>query len=67
MSKKIEKEIKNLIEECQELSIEPIGMFETLRMRYKGDWPSGLTEELLAKAQFEISVETNLTSVGALK
>lgn len=67
VSKNIEKDIRALLEKCQELSIEPIGMFETLRMRYKGDWPSGLTEELLAKAQFEITVETSLTSVGALK
>ncbi|WP_394191399.1 Ger(x)C family spore germination protein [Paenisporosarcina quisquiliarum] len=67
VSKNIENDIRSLLEKCQELSIEPIGMFETLRMRYKGDWPTGLTEELLAKAQFEITVETKLTSVGALK
>lgn len=67
VSNEIEKDIRSLLEKCQELSIEPIGIFETLRMRYKGEWPIGLTEELLAKAQFEIKVETKLTSVGALK
>jgi spore germination protein len=67
VSKNIEKDIRKLLEKCRELSIEPIGMFETLRMRYKGDWPIGLTKELLAKAEFEINIETKLTSVGALK
>jgi len=67
VSKNIEKDVRNLLEKCQELSIEPIGMFESLRMRYKGDWPTGLTEELLAKAEFEINIKTKLTSVGALK
>ncbi|MBU0903753.1 MAG: Ger(x)C family spore germination protein [Firmicutes bacterium] len=67
VSKKIEKEIRNLLEKCKELEIEPIGMFETLRMRYKGDWTTDLTKELLEKAEFEINVETNLTSIGALK
>ncbi|MGB2992827.1 MAG: Ger(x)C family spore germination protein [Paenisporosarcina sp.] len=67
INKKIEEETMKMIEKCRDLSIEPIGMFETLRMRYKGDWPEGLTEELLAKAEFEITVETKLMSVGALK
>jgi len=64
ISKKIEEDTLKLIEKCRDLSIEPIGMFETFRMRYKGDWPEGLTEELLAKAEVEISVETKLMSVG---
>jgi spore germination protein len=67
ISKKIEEDTMKLIEKCRDLSIEPIGMFEPLRMRYKGDWPEGLTEELLAKAEVEITVETILMSVGALK
>lgn len=67
VSKKIEEDTMKLIEKCRDLSIEPIGMFETLRMRYKGDWPEGLTEELLAKAEVEITVETKLLSVGAMK
>lgn len=67
ISKKIEEDTMKLIEKFKNLSIEPIGMFETLRMRYKGDWPEGLTEELLAKAEVEITVETKLMSVGDLK
>lgn len=67
VSKNIEQDIRKLLEKCQEHSIEPLGLFETLRMRYKGDWPMSLTKELLAKAEFNIKVETKLTSVGALK
>jgi len=67
VSNNIEQEIRNLIEKCIELEIEPFGLFESLRMRYKGDWSTNLTKELLAKAEFEIQVETKLKSVGALK
>lgn len=67
ISKKIEEDVLKLLEKCQDLSIEPAGLFESYRMRYKGKWPEELTIELLAKAQFEVNVETNLMSVGALK
>ncbi|HSO59041.1 MAG TPA: Ger(x)C family spore germination C-terminal domain-containing protein, partial [Paenisporosarcina sp.] len=67
ISKKIEEDTIKLIEKFKDLSIEPIGMFETLRMRYKGDWPKGLTKELLAKAEVEITVETKLMGVGDVK
>ena len=33
----------------------------------KVDWPSDLTEELMAKAEFEIKAETRILSAGALK
>lgn len=67
VSRSIEKDVRKLLEKCQELSIEPIGMFESFRMRYKGEWPSDLTEELMAKAEFEIKAETRILSTGALK
>lgn len=67
ISKKIEEDVLKLLEKCRELSIEPIGLFESNRMRYKGEWPKGLTEQLFAKAEFKINVETNLMSVGATK
>ncbi len=67
ISKNIEEDIMKLLEKCEELSIEPVGMFESNRMRYKGEWPKGLTIELLSKAEFEVNVETRLMSVGALK
>ena len=67
VSKNIEQEITMLLEKCQDFSIEPFGLFESLRMEYKGDWEKGLTKELLAKAEFQINVETKLMSIGALK
>jgi len=66
ISKKTEEDAMKLVEKCRDLLIEPIGMFETLRMRYKGDWPEGLTKELLAKAEVEITVETKLMNGGEL-
>jgi spore germination protein len=67
ISKNIEEDILKLLEKCKELSIEPVGLFESDRMRYKGEWPKGLTIELMSKAEFEVNVETRLMSVGALK
>ncbi|EPD51387.1 Ger(x)C family spore germination protein [Paenisporosarcina sp. FSL H8-0542] len=67
VSKSIEKDVRILLEKCRQLSIEPTGLFETMRMRYKGDWPSDLTQQLMAKAEFEIKAETTILSAGALK
>ena len=67
ISKKIEEDVLKLMVKCQELSIEPVGLFESDRMRHKGEWPKGLTHELLDNAEFEIHVKTKLMSVGALK
>lgn len=67
ISKSMEEEIANMIQECQELSIDPVGFFEPFRMRYKGKWPSNLSKKLLEKAEFEIKAETEIIGVGAIK
>jgi spore germination protein len=67
ISKSMKEEITNMIQECQRLSIDPVGFFEPFRMRYKGEWPSDLTKELLEKAEFEIKVETTILGAGATK
>jgi spore germination protein len=36
-------------------------------MRYKGNWPSELTQELMTKAEFEIKADTRILSAGTLK
>ena len=67
ISKSMKEEVTNMIQECQRLSIDPVGFFEPFRMRYKGEWPSDLTKELLEKAEFEIKVETTILGAGATK
>ena len=67
VSKSIEDDVRNLLEKCRDLSIEPVGLFETMRMRYKGDWSSELTQELMAKVEFEIKADTRILSAGTLK
>ncbi|MFC6040941.1 Ger(x)C family spore germination protein [Paenisporosarcina macmurdoensis] len=67
ISDQIEDDAMKMLQKSQELSIDPIGLFESFRMRYKGDWPSDLTEELLAKAEFKIEAETKILGVGSLK
>jgi spore germination protein len=67
ISKNIEEDIRGFLQKCQELSIDPVGLFESYRMQYKGDWSSDLTEQLLAKAEFEIVAETEVLSSGTLK
>ncbi|MDX1806392.1 MAG: Ger(x)C family spore germination protein [Paenisporosarcina sp.] len=66
ISDQIEGNALKMLQKCQELSIDPIGLFESFRMRYKGDWPSDLTEELLAKAEFKIEAETKIIGSGSL-
>jgi spore germination protein len=67
ISKKIVDDVRGFLQKCQELSIDPVGLFESYRMQYKGDWPSDLTDQLLAKAEFEIVAETEVLSTGTLK
>ncbi len=67
VNKLVEEEIRELIEKCQELSIEPMGLFESFRMHYKGDWTPEQTTELMAKAVFEIEVDTTIATTGILK
>lgn len=67
VNEKMEQEIHDFIKKTQELSSDPVGFFEPFRMRYKGDWPTDLTKELLAKAEFDVEVETNIWTTGILK
>lgn len=67
ISDQIEDDALKMIQQCQELSIDPVGLFESFRMRYKGEWPSDLTEELLAKAEFKIEAEMKILGTGSLK
>ncbi len=67
VSKKMEGEIREFIKMSQELSSDPVGFFESFRMRYKGDWQTDLTRELLAIAEFDVKVETHIWTTGILK
>ncbi|WP_019413414.1 Ger(x)C family spore germination protein [Paenisporosarcina sp. TG20] len=66
IEKAVEDDMKEFLQKCQELSVDPIGLFESFRMRYKGDWPSDLKDELLAKAEFEVDVKLDITTSGAI-
>jgi len=67
INKKIEDEVREILEKFRELSIDPVGLFETFRMRYKKDFSRDLRDELLSKAEFEIEVKTNVETAGTIK
>ncbi|WP_017381471.1 Ger(x)C family spore germination protein [Paenisporosarcina sp. TG-14] len=67
INKKIEDEVREMLEKFRELSIDPVGLFETFRMRYKKDFSRDLRDELLSKAEFDIEVKTNVETTGTIK
>ncbi|QBP42315.1 Ger(x)C family spore germination protein [Paenisporosarcina antarctica] len=67
LNKKIEDDVRKLLEKFQELSIDPVGLFESFRMRYKKDFTRDLRDELLSKVEFEIEVKSDLETTGTIK
>lgn len=67
VEEKLKQDIQDLLEKFKKLKADPIGLFETFRMKYRGEWTPQLTDELLTKAEFEVKVEVRIMNKGQLK
>jgi len=67
VEKKMEESIHELLGKLKKLKVDPIGMFEPLRMKYHGKWTEDMTYQLLEKAEFDIKVDIEIVNIGSLK
>jgi len=67
IEKKMEESIHELIDKLKKYKVDPIGLFEPLRMKYHGKWTEEMTAQLLEKAEFEITVDVDIVNIGSLK
>jgi spore germination protein len=67
IAKKLEISLYNLLEKLQKLQVDPIQLGETFRRHYRGDWSKELWNEALAKVEFNIKVNFEITTSGTLR
>ncbi|AYC28621.1 Ger(x)C family spore germination protein [Paenisporosarcina cavernae] len=67
LDKEIKKEIEDLLIKLQENEVDPIGLFEKIRMRQRKEWKLEDTKKHLKDATFDVHVNTTVTSTGTLK
>ena len=67
VEKRLEKEIHALLAKLIELKAVPIGLLETYRIKYRGNWTKEMTTKMAAKAEFDIIVNVEIVNIGAIK
>jgi len=59
--------VEELLAKIKKDRVDPIGLLEPLRMRYKGKWTDKLTTKLLEKTEFEVDVNLEIVNIGTIK
>ncbi len=67
VSKRIEKDVEDLIKKLRQLEVDPVGFSEYFRMYHKGRWTEDLSRKVITSAECEVKVDFNLLNTGALK
>ena len=67
VEKKMEESIYELLGKLKKFKVDPIGLFEPLRMKYHGKWSEDMTSQLLEKAEFDVTVDIEIVNIGSLK
>lgn len=67
INEELEESISDFLQKLQEFEADPIGLTESFRMYYKGEWKEENKQEILSKLQWDIHVNTSILSTGTLE
>ena len=67
ISEELEEGISDFLKKLQDFEADPIGLTESFRMYYKGEWKEENKQEILSKLQWDIHVNTSILSTGTLQ
>lgn len=66
LNKAVEQLALDALQKCQQMGVDPTGMSDLIRAKYKGKWDKQAVREAWKKATFQIHVDVRLNGIGTV-